>query len=158
MNFLEQLAAEWFQYRGFLVRTNARARKRARGGWDSELDVLAYKPADRSLIHIETSADTDSWQVRKKRFLGEKFILSKDDYEKLLEARLERISKVVIIGLSESTKENLNWGSDIEVWPIPFFIGQITLILRKRHPTRNAVPEGFPILRGIQMTLAYENT
>ncbi len=42
MNFLEQLAAEWFEYTGYFVRANARARKRSAGGWDMELDVLAY--------------------------------------------------------------------------------------------------------------------
>jgi hypothetical protein len=43
MNFLETLVAEWYQYTGHLVRTNPRTRKRARGGWDVELDVSAAK-------------------------------------------------------------------------------------------------------------------
>ena len=40
MNFLEHLAAEWFEYSGSFVRSNVRTRKRAKGGYDCELDVL----------------------------------------------------------------------------------------------------------------------
>lgn len=42
MNFLEQLAGEWFTYKGYFVRTNIKRNKRSKGGWDNELDVLAY--------------------------------------------------------------------------------------------------------------------
>ena len=52
MNFLETLVAEWYEYTGYFVRTNPRTRKRAKGGWDVELDVLAFAPGDQRLIHI----------------------------------------------------------------------------------------------------------
>ena len=44
MNYLEQLVAEWYDYNGYLVRKNVRARKRASGGFDNELDVIAFQP------------------------------------------------------------------------------------------------------------------
>ena len=75
MNFLETLVAEWYEYSGHFVRANARTRKRDKGGYDVELDVLAYSPPDERLIHIETSGDANSWPERRSRFLGKKFVL-----------------------------------------------------------------------------------
>ena len=49
-----------------------------------ELDVLAYQPSTRTLLHIETSGDADPWDERKNRFLGKKFILSKTEYEEMI--------------------------------------------------------------------------
>jgi hypothetical protein len=68
MNFLESLAAEWYEYTGHFVRTNVRTGKRAGGGWDGELDVLAYDPVSKTLKHVELSSDALSWEKRKERF------------------------------------------------------------------------------------------
>ena len=68
MNFLEQLVAEWYAYQGFFVRTNIKFGKRPRGGYEGEMDVVAFEPKERVLVHIETSGDADSWTVRRKRF------------------------------------------------------------------------------------------
>lgn len=42
MNFLEQLVSEWYSYRGFYVRENVRVGLRDRGGYQGELDVVAF--------------------------------------------------------------------------------------------------------------------
>jgi len=34
MNFLEGLAAEWYSYSGYFVRTNIKTRKRPKGGYE----------------------------------------------------------------------------------------------------------------------------
>ncbi len=34
MNFLQQLASEWYRHEGYFVRTNVKALKRLKGGWD----------------------------------------------------------------------------------------------------------------------------
>jgi hypothetical protein len=155
MNFLEQLAAEWFEYSGYFVRTNVRARKRAKGGWDMELDVLAYQPATNSLLHIEASGDADSWSERKSRFLTKKFILSKAEYEDILGAPVNDISRIALVGWAKSPKVDLDWGDDIEVLTIPQFLDQISDRLRGQDFMSESVPEGYPILRTIQMVLNY---
>ena len=78
-NFLEQLVAEWYQYQDYFVRTNIRVGRRAKGGHEGELDVVAFNPTLGKLVHIETSMDADSWDQREKRFkrkfeTGEKHI------------------------------------------------------------------------------------
>ena len=42
MNFLEQLITEWYGYKGFFVRNNVKYGKRAGGGYEGEMDVVAF--------------------------------------------------------------------------------------------------------------------
>ena len=155
MNFLEQLVAEWYEYEGYFVRSNVRARKRMKGGWDIELDVLAYDPSSRTLLHVETSGDADSWAARKRRFLTKKFVLEREEYEAILGCKVSNLKKVAVVGYARSTKADPNWGQDIEVVLIPHLMTQIARKLRSQPPTQEAVPEGFPILRAVQTVLAY---
>ena len=155
MNFLESLVSEWYEYSGYFVRSNARTRKRQGGGWDVELDVLAYSPSDQRLIHIETSSDANSWQERKDRFLKKKFILSRQEYEELIGSGVTSIEKIAIVGWG-STKSDLNWGEDIRVLLIPDLLREITTKFKETSPLKQAVPESFPLLRAMQMALAFE--
>jgi len=154
MNFLEQLVAEWYEYSGYFVRTNVRARKRSRGGWEAELDVLAFLPSENKLIHIEASGDAESWQKRKQSFL-KKFVLNKSEYEGLVKTQISTLCKVAVVGWSRKSKSDLNWGKDIKVLLIPNFLEQIVTELCKHDLMSELVPEGYPILRTIQMLLYY---
>ena len=155
MNFLEQLVSEWYEYEGYFVRTNVKARKLAHGGWGMELDVLAYHPRTKVLLHVEPTSDASAWHKRKERFLTKKFILSHEEYEEILGAKVRSVRKIAIVGFSRYTKVDLNWGEDIEVVLIPKFIEQVADKLRIQSPVKQAVPEGYPILRAMQMCLAY---
>lgn len=157
MNFLESLVSEWYEYNGYFVRTNPRARKRKRGGWDIELDVLAYLPSEQKLLHIETSSDANSWSERKERFTKKKFILSIGEYGKLIGHKIKKIDKIAIVGWTRSTNVYLNWGNDIQVLLIPIFLAQITKKLKSIDPMHEAVPESYPLLRAMQMALAFQN-
>ncbi len=135
------------------MRTNVRARKRSAGGWDMELDVLAYQPSTQSLFHVETSGDADSWAERKKRFLEKKFVLSKSEYEEMLDSPIADIRRLAIVSWAASTKADLDWGEGVEVLTIPTFLAQITSTLKDRDFMTESVPEGYPILRTIQMVI-----
>jgi hypothetical protein len=153
MNFLESLVAEWYEFRGYFVRTNPRARLRPEGGWDVELDVLAYSPSDQRLIHIETSSDAYSWSQRKDIFL-KKFDLSQEEYEELVGTKISTIEKIAIVGWS-STKRDLNWGEGIKVKPIPQLMDEITIELKETSSKKQAMPESCPLLRAMQMAFTY---
>jgi hypothetical protein len=78
-NHLEQMIAEWYEYQGYFVRRNVMVGLRPKGGYECELDIVAFHPATRHLIHIEPSLDADSWSIREKRFrlkfnAGKKYI------------------------------------------------------------------------------------
>jgi hypothetical protein len=68
MNHLEQLVAEWLQYRGYFVRTSVLVGPRPKGGFEGELDVVGLHVINRHLIHVECSLDANAWGVRERRF------------------------------------------------------------------------------------------
>jgi hypothetical protein len=59
-NFLEQLVAEWYEFNGYFVRRNVLVGRRSRGGYECELDVVAFNPEEKHLVHIEPSVDQRS--------------------------------------------------------------------------------------------------
>lgn len=67
-NYLEQLIAEWYEYKGYFVRRNVLVGKRAKGGYECELDVVAFHPEAKHLVHLEPSMDANSWAEREKRY------------------------------------------------------------------------------------------
>ena len=79
MNFLEQVIAEWFSHKGYFVKTNIKFGKLPSGGFAGEVDVVAFHPQTRELVHIEASTDGGA-----KRF-KEKFDLAKRYYGELFE-------------------------------------------------------------------------
>lgn len=156
MNFLEQVVAEWFTFTGYFVRTNIKVNPRASGGYANEIDVLAYQPLTKELIHAEPSWDANSWSERRTRYLEKKFVFSDNQYREMIGgAEISRIRKLAITGGVRSAKSSLDWGCGIEVVLIPSFIRQITEALATRSPLNDAVPEGFPILRGMQFALHF---
>ena len=46
-NFLEELTAEWYEFNGYFVRRNVNVGKRPEGGYECELDVVAFHPMKR---------------------------------------------------------------------------------------------------------------
>jgi hypothetical protein len=50
--------------------------KRAKGGWDGELDIVAFHPSRQHFLHIECSFDAHTWEVRETKF-GKKFAIGK---------------------------------------------------------------------------------
>ena len=155
MNFLEQLAAEWFAYLGYFVRTNVKTNKRKNGGWANEIDVLAVKPDGGELIHVETSWDSSKWPARKARFLNKKFVYTDEQYGELVGIRLQTVRKLAIVCGSKSSKADLDWGNGIEVKLIPVFVAEIASSLRTKNPLQEIVPEGYPRLRAMQFAIHF---
>jgi hypothetical protein len=52
----------------------------------------------------------------------------------------------------------LDWGENIKVILISKLFEEITTKLKETSPMKQAVPESFPLLRAIQMTLAFQKT
>ncbi|WP_171265842.1 hypothetical protein [Acinetobacter haemolyticus] len=81
MNHLESLIAEYYDWKGYLVKKNLKVGKLSHGGWEMELDIIAFNPITQHLIHIEPSIDAYSWEIRESRFKkkfesGEKYMFS----------------------------------------------------------------------------------
>lgn len=155
MNFLEQLAAEWYGYKGYFVRTNIKFGKLSHGGWKGEIDVVVYEPKTKDFIHIETSTDADSWDKRKERF-RRKFRDAAGFYSKLFPFKINKIKKIALVGFSKP-KIKPDFGNSINVILVPKFIREITNELKKKNPMQAAIPENYPLLRAIQLSTFYSS-
>jgi len=67
-NYLEQLAAEWYEYSGYFVRRNLLVGPKPGGGFEAELAILAVHVGRRHAVHIEPSMDAHSWEKREERY------------------------------------------------------------------------------------------
>ncbi|MCC6738220.1 MAG: hypothetical protein IT452_04180 [Planctomycetia bacterium] len=92
MNFLEQLAAEYFSLAGYFVRTNVKFGRRSRGGFAGEADVLAVRMGGRDLVHLETSMDALTWRARFSRF-ERKFGSASRHYAEMLGVSADELSR-----------------------------------------------------------------
>lgn len=154
MNFLESLAAEWYAVQGYFVRTNIKVNRRDNGGYNNEIDVLAFLPSSGKLVHLETSWDALTWEKREERYLSKKFVFSEKQYSEIIGTSPSVIQKRAIIGTSK-TQPKVLWGDDIEVTTVPNFIAEISAEMKLRHPMRDVIPETYPCLRSFQFVLAY---
>lgn len=129
---------------------------RPNGGYDNEIDILAYHPETKELIHAVPSWDANSWDERKARYRGKKFVFSEEQYRQLIGgAEVTRIRKLAIARLGQSARASLDWGHGFEVVLILVFIRQIADVLATKSPLSDAVPGGFPILQDMQFALHY---
>ena len=149
MNFLEQLVAEWYEYQGYFVRRNVLVGKRGGGGWECELDVVAFHPGKKHLVHIETSMDSNSWDKRAERY-NRKFETGRK-YIPQLFAGIDiptNIDQIALFGLGSKTNNpTLSGGA---VWLMSDLLVEITAVLRHKRVEKEAVSEQFPLLRTIQ--------
>lgn len=133
MNFLEQLAAEWYEYSGYFVRTNIKFGKREKGGYEGEIDIAAFEPNEQKFVHIETSMDADSWNERASRF-KKKFDDAAGYYDSLFPFDKDEITKIAIVGFAQNSRLPAEWPGDIEAVSIPSFVSQICQALRDNPP------------------------
>ena len=150
-NFLEQLVANWYQYQGYFVRTNIKFGKRPGGGYVGEIDVAAFNPKNKILIHLEVSGDADSWAGRQKTF-QKKFKASSNHYESIFDFQIEQIRKIAVVGFSKP-KKPIQFGNDIELIVIPGLVTQITEAMEKLDPAKAVISEAYPLLRAIQFAV-----
>lgn len=151
MNFLEQLTFEWYEYQGYFVRRNTHVGKRSAGGFECELDVVAFHPTTGHIIHIEPSMDAHSWTERERRYL-KKFEAGRKYIPNMIPGYNvgTPIEQVALFGLLKSqTREELAGG---KVWTVANLLQSIVSELKTRRIATEAVPEQFPLLRTIQFT------
>jgi hypothetical protein len=47
MSHLEDLLVQWRDWRSYVVQRNVKAGRLSHGGWEGELDIVAYHPVTR---------------------------------------------------------------------------------------------------------------
>ncbi len=151
MNHLEQLVAEWLQYRGYYVRVSVQVGPRPRGGFEGELDVVGINLAARHLIHIECSLDALSDAKRQERFAlkferGRRFI--GDVFRGLsLPGEPEQIA---VLQFASGAVREIGGARLVTVREL---IHEIYDGLQGTSPYARAVPSNLPLLRTLQLAV-----
>jgi hypothetical protein len=156
VNHLEQLTAEWYEYSGYFVRRNIRVGKRPNGGYDCELDIVAFHPGAKHLIHIEPSMDAHTWTKREGRY-EKKFAAGRKHIPNLfrgIEIPTE-IEQVAIFGFGGRGPSPTVAGGKVML--VRDLLQEITANLRTKKIEREAVPEQFPLLRTVQLMCHHHN-
>jgi hypothetical protein len=153
-NHLEDLVAEWYQWQGYFVRRNVQVGKRPKGGYDCELDVVAFHPGLQKLVQIEPSLDGDKWDKRELRY-SKKFAAGRAHIPALFEgltlpAVLEQIALFVYGGGAARTTV----GGGRVVF-IKEFMREVLAGVRTRRVNSAAIPEQYPLLRTLQFAAQF---
>jgi hypothetical protein len=153
-NHLEELVAEWYQLQGYFVRRNVQVGRRSLGGYECELDVVAFHPGDKKLVQVEPSLDAHTWGKREQRY-SKKFEAGRRYIPTLFEglplpAELDQIALFVFGGGAQRT--TIGGG---RVVFIKAFMREILEKIRTRRVNSSAIPEEYPLLRTLQFAAQY---
>ena len=154
MSHLEDILFQWYDWQGYIVRRNVKVGKLDHGGWEGELDIVAYHPETHELLHVEPSIDADSWPTREKRFTkkfesGKKYI-HKDVFPWLEETTpLKQIAVLISRG---KDRTSLAGG---QILTIDEAMKRIKDDVANRGiVAKAAIPEQFDLLRTVQLTIS----
>ncbi|MGP6239357.1 MULTISPECIES: hypothetical protein [Cuniculiplasmataceae] len=147
-NHLEELAKEYYEYKGYFVRPNVHVGKREDGGYNGEIDLLAYHPAKRELLHVECSMDSGN-KSSEEEMAEKKFHMDIDDYKRIMPFDFNNIRKIYIIGQTKGQNE-IKMPRDVEHISVGPFIKEVYNDL-PADIMNEIVPEVYPLLRSIQL-------
>jgi hypothetical protein len=154
-NHLEDLIAEWYQFKGYFVRKNIPVNPRPQGGFETELDIVAFNPETKHLVHIEPSLDADSWDNRQRRY-EKKFKAGKDHIPKMFASLVTQSHPIdqiaVFVFCSKNTHSNIGGG---KILHDSVLMADIFKEIKDRKLDKKAIPEQFPLLRTLQYVAEY---
>ena len=153
-NYLEQLVSEWYEFRGYFVRRNIKVGRRPAGGYEGELDVVAFHPSKKHLVHIEPSLDAHTWDKREERF-AKKFAAGRKYIPKIFEGfdlptDMEQIALLVLP--SRGNRQTLGGGKLITLAEL---LEEIFIEIKPLSIYQNSIPEDKPLLRSFQYVSQY---
>jgi len=152
MNHLENLIRQYYAWQGYIVRTNILVGRRENGGYECELDIVAYRHEPAHLVHLEPSLDAHTWDKREIRFqkkfmAGERYI--KTTVFPWLHDSAVPIEKVAILVASPSNHATVGGGLVVN---LDSLVGEICKAVRGYGlVSQNAIPEQYDLLRTIQL-------
>lgn len=152
MSHLENLISEYYDWKGYLVKRNIKVGKLSHGGWEMELDVIAFDPHTGHLIHLEPSIDAHSWAKREERFTkkftsARKYILS--EVFTWLDSNIEIEQVAVLI----SHPKGRDFLAGAKIVSIDELLAEIRRnVVARGIVAKNAIPEQYPLLRTLQLS------
>jgi len=152
MSHLENIIAEYYDWKGYLVKRNIKVGRRSRGGWEMELDVVAYNPHSGHLIHLEPSLDAYAWEKREFRF-EKKFRLGRRYIFKEVFAWLDTSTPIEQIAIVNSHPKGRDKLAGAHLRSVDELIAEIRAeVIKCGIVAQNAISEQFPLLRTLQLS------
>jgi hypothetical protein len=155
-NHLEQLISEWYEYQGYFVRRNVLVGRLPTGGHECELDIVAFHPATRHLVHIEPSLDADSWAKREERY-RKKFDAGRKYIPALftgldLPGEIEQIA--VLVFASKVHHQMVGGGRLVLASEV---LEEILRGIKDKRLESHAIPKELPLLKTLQYVTEYRD-
>jgi hypothetical protein len=154
-NHLETLIAQFYDWKGWVVRRNVRVGKRPGGGFIGEVDVVVYNPESRQMIHYETGLDASARADCEARYnrkfeIGREYIFN----GVLPWLKREDVNLKQIAVLFQAPKNPLNL-QGAEIKSVDELVKDIRDEIKARGPAvRGAIPEQWDLLRTIQFVVS----
>lgn len=152
MSHLESLIVEYLDWQGYLVRRNTKVGRLAHGGWEMELDVVAYNPHKADLVHYEPSVDAHGWVAREVRY-AKKFSAARKFVFSDIFSWLPPTTPLRQIAVFPSHPK----GRDEIAGGLILSIDEVVAEIRRKViacgvARSNAIPESHPLLRMLQLS------
>jgi hypothetical protein len=153
MSHLENLIAEFYDWSGYLVKRNMKVGRLKHGGWEMELDIVAFHPQTKHLVHIEPSIDAHSWAVREQRFKkkfdsGERYMFK--SVFPWLDPKTP-VEKIAVLVSHPAGRDELCGARILSIDELMVSIGE--KVGACGIMAKAAIPELYPLLRTVQLTV-----
>jgi len=153
MEYLEQLAREWYEYEGYFVRRDLWVGFQPDGSYECELDVVAFHPTRHHVVHIEPSFDLLGWPEKEKHFQS-KFDAGRKYLHRIFGAEprvhLEQIA--LILSPEPAHRHSIGGG---RVVLFRDFLAEILTALYAFDISSSTVPDQWPLIRTLQLVAAH---
>jgi len=154
MEYLQRLAVEWYEYQGYFVHTDLWVGVQTDGSCECELDVVAFHPIRRHLVHLEPSFDLLSWPEREQHF-EPKFAAGRKYLHRMFgteaQVHLEQIALVV------ADEERPRMVAGARVLRLADFMATMFEALCAFEMAEAVVPDQWPLVRTLQFVAAYRD-
>lgn len=152
MTHIENLLAEYLDWKGYVVKTNAKVGRLKHGGWQMELDIVAYHPTTKDLVHYEPSLDANSWQKRegryRKKFSAGRQYIPSEVFRWL--PKQTQVRQVAVFNWHPKNRHEIAGGM---IQSVDELMAEIRRdIAGQGLMSRNAIPEQFTRLRTLQLS------
>jgi len=152
MDYLQRLSAEWYEYQGYFVHTDLWVGLESDGSYECELDVVAFHPLRRHLVHLEPSFDLLSWEERERHF-EPKFAAGRKYLHRLFGSEQHvHLEQIALIVADEELPPRI---AGARVLKLSDFLAAVIETLSAFEMAEAVVPEQWPLVRTLQFVAAY---
>ncbi|OGI43050.1 MAG: hypothetical protein A2150_06495 [Candidatus Muproteobacteria bacterium RBG_16_64_11] len=153
MDYLEQLAGEWYEYQGYFVRRDLWVGLESDGSYECELDVVGFHPIKHHLVQVEPLMNCLDWKQREQH-LRLKFDAGRKYLHRMFGAAPHlAIEQIALVAVAADPHRRSVAGGKIVL--LSEFLSQILAKLATVSVSADLVPEQWPLLRTLQFVAEY---